>query len=413
MRPPAPVVGWPLVGALGVCLLVVTRVQAPDDVGAWAPAALQGEVVLAVDDVADGVLVGTRAGLHHLGETGGTTDLGVRGPVRAVAHDGRLAWIGTDDGVLRRADGRAPAVDGLAGVGVHAIDVRGGEVVVGAQDGVHRRTPSGRWERVWPAGEGTGSPVAAVLGTRRGVLFAHPDGLAVVSADGAVEVVRGGVTVLALGRWPGGRLWAGTRGGPLLLVSADEGRSWAPRATGLGFSALHAVAADPAGTGHLVAGGSGLADGTGNAGTQRTDDDGRTWRAQQDRLSNSHVYAVAARVEPLRLSVGLSGTTLHTSVRLPATTSRWYAGTNGGGVSSYRPDIPVLTALTRTGPYLRLAEPLVAGAALLLLLLPVYRRLARGPGRRPRSPPAPEWRRAPVPAPHPPITGTPPGGTTR
>lgn len=384
---------WPVAGALGVTLLAATRVELSPDLDRWAAGPLPGEVILALHDPGGGVLVGSRRGLHRLDPAGSSwRDLGVPGPVHALAGDatGRT-WLATDDGLLAlEADGRRSRPEGLEGVTVRAVDARDGTVVLGADTGLHRRGATGGWERLWPADGAPATAVTAVLATDHGVLFDHPEGLALAGTDGSVEVVVGGVDVVALGRWSASqeqRLWAGTRGAPLLLVSEDGGLTWQPRADGLGFSAVHDVAADPADDNRAVAAGSGLADGTGNAGTQLTEDRGATWQYRQDRLSNTHVLALQARQEPLRLHVRLAGTDASTSVPLPTATSRWYAGTNGSGVSTYRLPVPVVEALVAATPVLRVAEPVVAGTLLLACVLPAYRQLARGSPRSPRSPP--------------------------
>lgn len=365
-------------------LLVAGRLAPPADVGRWAPGPLSDEVVLALEPADDAVLVGTRRGLYRLDEAGSVRDLPVRGPVLALARDGARTWVGTDEGVLSMRDRRATP-EALTGVAVHALDARDGTVVAASDTGVHRRSPSGTWQQLWPTSGTAETSVATVLTTRHGILFDHPEGLALRHPDGSVDVVLPGVEVVALGRWPGpGAVWVGTRGGPLLMVSEDDGLTWQVRSDGLGFSAVHAVAPDPLDGGSLIAGGSGLADGTGNAGTQRTEDGGRTWRAEQNRLSNTHVYALLAREEPVRLGAGITGTALHGAAALPISTIRWYAGTNGGGVSTYRPESPLLTAAAEATPYLRLAEPVLAGVLLLAVLLPAYRHLDRTAVRRPR-----------------------------
>lgn len=382
---------WPVAGAVGLTLFAAARVEVSPDVDTWAAGPLPGEVVLALDDVRGAVLVGTREGLHRLEPAGRLRNLDVTGPVQALATDAAGTWVGTGDGVLRLdAEGTADRAErGLAGVAVHALDVAEDSVVAGAESGVHLRDAGGSWERLWPEQDGEASRVSAVLATSRGILFDHPQGLGLVHVDGTVEVVVEGVDVVALGSWPGADLvWAGTRGGPLLLVSDDEGLTWTERAEGLGFHAVHALAPDPQDPERAVAGGTGLADGTGNAGTQRTDDLGATWHVEQDRLSNTHVFALAARREPLRLHLRLAGTDVDTSLALPLTGTRWYAGTNGSGVATHRPDVPALTALGALTPYLRVAEPVLAGALLLAFVLPAYGHLTSSPARSaPRGPP--------------------------
>lgn len=382
---------WSLVGALGVSLAAAGRLEPPADLGTWAPEALADEVVLALADTGDAVLVGTRKGLYRMAGDGSLLDLGVPGPVLALAHDRGLTWVGTGQGLFSvRAAVPAAEPGSLSGVAVHALDARAGTVFAGSEAGVHRRTSSGDWEQLWSAaGGGVDATVTAVVSTDLGILFDHPEGLALRRADRSLDVVVRDVDVVSLGPWPvPGGVWAGTRGAPLLLVSIDHGRTWQPRSEGLGLGAVHDVVAAPSAEGRLVIGGSGLADGTGNAGPQWSDDGGRTWRAEQGRLTNTHVYALLAREEPVRLTTGIAGTTVHGTLPLPATTVRWYAGTNGSGVSASRPDVPVLDTAAEAVPYLRIAEPVLAGALLLAVLLPVYRRLSGSPSGSPRAPPA-------------------------
>lgn len=377
---------WLVVAALAVAVLAVSTTRLPSDVDSWQPAALAGEVVLSVlgDPGAPGdgnpgdVLVGTRTHLYRMSAAGAVVDLGVSGPVHAMTRASGGVWLGSDEGLLHMATTGAARVEALAGVEVLAVSTHGSSLAVGAGNGLHLRARDGALEQLWPLGADPGGPVGAVLGTDEGVLFAHPEGLALVRSDGLLSVVVPHVSVVSLGVWDDhGRLWAGTRGSPLLLVSDDGGATWEERAEGLGFSAVNAVARDPGDGDRIVAGGSGLADGTGNAGTQWSDDDGQTWQVRQDRLSNTHVYSLLAQRDALRVHLSPPGP-VQSSVPLPLDTARWYAGTNGSGVSTYRPGGPELTALRAAAPALRLLEPLTAGVLLLALLMPAYRHLKRG-----------------------------------
>lgn len=379
---------WLVVGVLGAAVVATSTTELPSDVDSWQPSALAGEVVFSLlgapDGTGDGgagdVLVGTRTQLYRMSPSGAVRALDVPGPVRAMTASGDGVWLGTEQGLLHLAsETDAARVEALAGVQVLALSAHGDALVVGAGDGLHRRASDGSLQRMWPADAGSGRAVEAVLPAGEGVLFAHPDGLALAGSDGSVSVLVPGISVVSLGRWDSDdELWAGTRGGPLLLVSEDGGATWDERGDGLGFSAVNAIARDPADGDRIVAGGSGLADGTGNAGTQWSDDDGRTWQVRQDRLSNTHVYALLAQRDSLRVHLSPPGPVAPSAVPLPLDTARWYAGTNGSGVSTYRPDVPALTALRATAPALRVLEPLVAGLLLLALLVPAYQHLKRG-----------------------------------
>lgn len=380
----------PAVGVLGLTMLAVTRVEPPTDLGSWTDGPLAGEIVLAMDTDGAAVVVGTASGLFRVEGDGSSEALGVPGPVHTVAAEaGAELWAGTDAGLVVVEEGADPVARAFAGDRVHSLDIHDTTAVAGTDSGVHRRTGNGDWQRVWPAADLPATAAGAVLDAPRGVVFAHPQGLALLRPDGAVDVVVPDVSVVALGRWSDdGALWAGTRGEPLLLRSTDGGLSWNSRSSGLGYTAVQAVAADPSTDGELLVGGSGLADGNGNAGIQRTDDDGATWTAEQDRLTSTHVYALATRTEPLRLDLRLAGTDAATSLPLPVSTTRWYAGTNGGGISTHRPDVAALDGLAAAAPFLAVLEPLLGGVLLLVVLVPAYHRLSRRRAPVPRGPPA-------------------------
>ncbi|MGB7447950.1 MAG: hypothetical protein WA892_02365 [Ornithinimicrobium sp.] len=381
----------PAVGILGFTVLAVTRVEPPTDLGSWIDGPLAGEVVLAMDNDGDAVVVGTRRGLFRVRGDGSSQHLDkVDGPVHTVAAqaDGEL-WAGTDDGLVV-VDGGSVKTLAFAGEAVMDLDVGQGTAVAGTDSGVHRMTSDGSWQRAWPAIDQPGTAVGAVLRAPRGLVFAHPQGLALLRPSGVVEIIVPAVSVVALGQWSDdGPLWAGTRGEPLLLRSTDEGSSWTPRSTGLGYTSVRAVAIDPATDGELLVGGTGLADGNGNAGIQRSNDDGTTWTAVQGRLTNTHVYALATRIEPLRVNLRLAGTNAAASLPLPVSTTRWYAGTNGGGVSTHRPDVAALHVLGAAAPFLSVLEPLWGGALLLIVLVTAYEHLRRSRQPTPRGPPTP------------------------
>ena len=140
MRPVVQVV----LAALGVGLVATVRLSPPEDIGTWAPAALSGEVVLALGGAHDGVLVGTARGLHHVSPDGTRRDLGVTGAVRALAAHADGTYVGTADGLLDLAPGAGSAAGPLpppvlGGTDVAAVDTAAGTVLVGAATGLLRQ----------------------------------------------------------------------------------------------------------------------------------------------------------------------------------------------------------------------------------------------------------------------------------
>lgn len=386
---------------LAVVVLTALRVQVPADLGTWAPAALPGEAVFVLEPTEDGLLAGTGQGLTVLGADGDVRRLAVEHRVDAVAPEAEGLLVGTSEGLLDVPLSGAPSrTVAFRGVAVHRLSNRGGELWAGTASGLHRRSADGRWQRSWPESSRPDQGVPAVLALDDAVLFAHPEGLALLDrATGTVDVVHRGVRVVSLSTQPGAggaeRLWAGLFGPPLLLLSVDGGRSWEPRSRGLGFVAVNTVVRDPSVPGRLLAGGSGIADGEGNAGTQTSDDLGRTWQVEQGRLSNTHVFALSSGREAVALTVRLAGLPGSAQLPLPLETGRVHAGTNGGGIYSSRPPVPLLRVPASALAVLRLLEPLLAGLVLLLCVAPAFRRLQRAgprrraPGRSPRptSPP--------------------------
>lgn len=367
--------------AVSAVLLVGGGLSLPVDLGTWAPAALPGQPVFALAPAADGILAGSGRGLLLLREDGSVRDLGVHARVNAIVHAPGTVLVGTVDGVLALpvtgATIGAATRAGLAGGEVLALATAEGVTWAGSATGLYWAAPGGPWQRAWPESGRPGSPVPAVLVVGGMVLFSSPDQLSVYDpVTGTLRVVADGVSVVSLSATAGrSHLWAGLRGSPLLLSSSDAGRTWQPRSEGLGFTAVNAVISDPSGSGRLIAGGSGLADGSGNAGVEVSDDDGRTWRARQNRLSNTHVFALLGRPEALRLGLQVPGLPGSASLALPVHAGRTYAGTNGGGVYSQRPSNALVGALAAGRPALRLVEPLLAGLLVLACVLAAYRRL--------------------------------------
>lgn len=383
--------GYTGLAVLGVSALAVPRVSFPPDTGTWAPLALPASSVSAVVGTPHGVLAAHGDRLTRVGPDGATTGLDVPAPVRSVAVDGAEVYAGTTDGIvllpLDGGDSRAAGLDGLA---VHALDVHDGVLYAGTDQGLHRRLADGTWSRLWPppaAPAEPARPVTAVLAVPDAVVFVYDGAVLRWSGDAPADTVvdRTPAPVVSLSRGGrGGQLWAGLRGEPLLLKSEDGGRTWTPSGKGLGLSAVNDVLTDPVRPERVLVAGSGLADGTGNAGVERSTDAGRSWHTAQDRLSNTHVFDLESRVEPLRLAVSLPGVAGTGHLALPVRQHRTYAATNGGGIYSISPSTVATRTFVSLHPMFRIAEPLLLGLLALLCLVPAYTRLTRA-GTRARG----------------------------
>ena len=384
--------GYTGLALLSMTVLAAPRVSFPADTGTWAPLALPATSVTELVALDNGVLAahGTRLTLVRPGGTVSVFD--VPAPVRAVAVADDRVYAGTTDGVVGvPLDGDWVRPAGLQGTTVHAIATDGDVVYAGSDEGLHRRDGAGGWARLWPAAAGHARVVSAVLSVPGAVLFVADRSVLRWTGGPQAEVVLRRPEAPAVSLSVGaraGQVWAGLRGGPLLLESRDAGRTWTARGDGLGFSTVNDVAGDPARPDRLLAGGSGLADGTGNAGVEESSDGGLSWQTDQGLLSNTHVFAVEARREPLHLEVTLPlvGTAWHPA--LPTEHVRAYAATNGGGVYSSAPSSALGRTVGSLHPVLRVAEPLMLGLLVLLVVVPGYARLARaGTHRRdnPRS----------------------------
>jgi hypothetical protein len=384
--------GYTALALLGATALAAPRVSFPEDTGTWAPLALPATSVTALEATDDGVLAAHGTRLTLVRPDGTVSGFDVPAPVRAVAVMDDRIYTGTTKGVVMvPLDGARVRAAGLQGITVHAIAVDGGVMYAGSDEGLHRRDETGRWVRLWPVAAGRPRAVAAVLTVPGAVLFV---------ADGSVLRWAGGTpTATVVGASPApavslsvgsrlGQVWAGLRGGRLLLRSGDAGLTWTARGSGLGFSAVNDVVGDPTRPERLLAGGSGLADGTGNAGVEQSTDGGASWHTDQGLLSNTHVFAVETRQEPLRLEVTLPLVERAWHPRLPMEQVRSYAATNGGGVYSSAPPSAVARTLASLHPVLRVAEPLLLGLLALLVLVPTYARLA-GAGTPGRDTPRP------------------------
>lgn len=372
-----------LAALAAVVILLRLEVSAPPDTGTWTPGPLQGEVVHSLLGTPERVVAGTQDGAYVLSVNGETERIpGLPGPVHALAANGTETYAATDDGVyVLPEDGGPAGRDGLSGSLVRDLSASDSRLFAATDDGLYERS---LYERVGDGCERTRpGPANAVLATRDGAVVGASEGLFRVDAAGRPERVWSGGAVESLAR-SGGDLWAGLRGESKLLVSVDSGRSWEPRDAGMRLETVNTLVADPRDPDRLFAGGSGLADGENLAGVMESEDGGESWSAEQNRLSNTHVYALATRREPLRLEVSLPPALGARSLDLPLETTRFYAGTNGSGVYTYRPTPRSLSLLSPLRPAARFAEPILAGAILLALVWFLYygREPARKPGGR-------------------------------
>lgn len=379
--------GYTGLALLGMTALAAPRVSFPADTGRWAPLALPATSVTELVALDDGVLAAHGTRLTWVSPGGIVSGFDVPAPVRAVAVTGDTVYAGTTDGLVSvPLDGDTARPAGLQGTTVHTVATDGDVVYAGSDEGLHRRDETGGWARLWPAAPGQRRVVSAVVNMPGAVLFA---------ADGSVLRWTGGpkadivlrrpdapVVSLSVGARPG-QAWAGLRGGPLLLESRDAGRTWTTRGDGLGFSTVNDVAGDPTHPDRLLAGGSGLADGNGNAGVEESRDGGLSWQTDQGLLSNTHVFAVDAREEPMRVELTLPLVERTWHLPLPERQVRSYAATNGSGVYSAAPSSALARAVGFLHPALRIAEPLLLGLLALVVLVPAYVRLTRAgaPGR--------------------------------
>jgi hypothetical protein len=373
-------VAWASLALLGAGVLAAPRVAFPADTGTWAPLALPATSVDTTAVTDRGILAAHDDGLTLVGGHGMTVPVEVPAPVRSVAVHGDLAYVGTTDGLVALPlDGRPARRAGLDGVGVHALAVGHGVLYAGTARGLHRRAVHGRWTRIWPRPDARHRPVTALVAVGDTVVFLHDDSVHRWRGSGTEVVIDAAdhqAVSLSRGYRPG-QVWAGLRGGALLLESEDSGETWTARGEGLGFSAVNDVTSVAGSAKLLLAGGSGLADGAGNAGVQVSRDGGRSWQSEQNRLSNSHVFAVESRQERLTVEVTLPVLDRSWHPALPRWHERSYAATNGGGVYSIRRSTAMTRTLASLHRTLRTAEPVLLGLLALVSLVPAYARLAR------------------------------------
>lgn len=370
----------------GLWLLFGLDVAVPDDTGTWSPESLPGEVVHSLAESPGALLAGTESGLYELRPGSAPRRVpGMPGRVYALTRDGEEVHAGTAEGVYTLPSSGIPERRGLEGRRVNSLDVSEGRLHAATDGGLYREVRQGDWDRVWPV-VAEACPVNAIVATSGGVLAGTEEGILRVRED-AVESLWDRSAVVHLTQIdpePGTgkeELWAGLRGGAQLLRSENDGTTWSEAGGDVGLQAVNALVPDPAGGGRLYIGGSGLADGDGTAGVMTSDDGGETWQTEQNRLSNTHVLSLAARRERLAVELSLPPLLEARSLALPASGTRFYAGTNGSGVYAHRPLGPAFSLFEILGAGARFAEPLIFGLLLLVVGWKLYHG-RRYPGRR-------------------------------
>lgn len=378
-----------VVAAVATWVLSV-EVGAPADVGRWAPVALDGLALTAVGTVDDALVVGGPTGARRLDDAG-VTDLEVDANVNDLLEEEDELLAATGEGVLALAEPGAHRVLALDGEPVDALLHHDGAVLAVAGGGV-----------VDVAGD------AAVLGPDAGVraaasvdgdlLLGLDDGVGRLDEDGQLQRLWDGPAVDLLAGVPDGggkRLLAAVRESEPLLAASDPGGPWEASDDGIRVATVEAIAEGFDGDGHVLAGGTGLDDGeTGErGGVADSDDSGRTWTNEQDRLAAVHVYDFTTRDEPLRLEVALAGRDLGT-VAVPLQRPYTYAGTNGAGLYRRQPELPGAAAAAALEPTGRLLAPAALGALALWTGWQGFQRLAgRAPAKRPDVRPGHDTRR--------------------
>lgn len=365
-----------------VWFLVSFDLSAPRDIDAWSPGALQGDVVHSLMESRGVLFAGAHSGLYELHPDGSVKLVsGVPGPVYTLEDADNNLYAGTGDGVYSVSPSESSTNhDGLASVQVRDLAFAGTYLYAATDEGLYERQEQGDWLDRWPE-NGMPEPVNAVLARENGAVIGTEEGISSIYANkGLVNSLWDGGPVVALARSDAGsaageaRIWAGTRGDPLLLRSEDAGESWREFGDEIRLDTVHAMSADPSKAERLFVGGSGLADGTGTAGVMNSDDGGKSWRTEQNRLSNTHVLSLLAREEVLTVEVSLPPVIESRSLALPVDGTRFYAGTNGSGVYTYRVPGSLIAFLGVLQPGVRLLEPLLAGLLLLIVTWKVYYR---------------------------------------
>ncbi|MBA2442093.1 MAG: hypothetical protein H0V53_06775 [Rubrobacter sp.] len=369
--------------------LFALEVSVPADMGTWSPTALEGEVVYSLAQSSGSLLAGTQNGLYSVNADGSAYPLPeVPGPVYALERDRGDLYAGTGEGVyLVSPSGEEVHREGLADLAVRDLAVTGEGLYAATDIGLYEKAGVDGWRRVWSGNEGL-RQVNAILEVDGGILIGGEEGLFRAEGTGEVDRVREGAVVsLSRQEVSSERVWAGFRGDPLLLVSEDGGYTWSAAGREVGLNAVNDLVAGPRGEGRLSIGGSGLDDGEGTAGVMTSEDGGESWQTERNRLSNTPVLSLLLGRDHLAIELSLPPLFESRPFSLPADGSRFYAGTNGTGVYTYREPGLLLSLLGGLRSSSRLLEPLLVGLAILATTLAVYYRRRRARER-------PVWKRA-------------------
>ncbi len=348
-----------------------TDMTLPPDLGGWRPAALPGELVYDLAEIEGDRYAAAHTGLYDLsGEEPAEPFGDLPTPVVRIAQDGKAVLAGTYHGIYRLGVEGDVSLDGLAEQRVNDLAHSASRWLAATDDGAYERV-EGDWVRRWPLDED--ARVLTIAGWEGGLLVGTRDGITRVDLDREVaeqawegEVVR---SLIPDDRdEQAGRIWAGIVEGDVLLASDDDGRSWEAAGDGIRLLSAQDVRSDPADPDRLVVGGTGVDDGELLGGVMTSEDGGRTWESEPNRLSNTHVYRLAVDREPLTVTVGWPFTARATSVVLPVDITRFRAATNGAGVYTFADPPTALSMLATLQPAVRVVEPLVVGGIFLALV---------------------------------------------
>jgi hypothetical protein len=360
-----------------IALGALTELEAPGDVGTWAPVALDGSALSAVVATSAGMMVGGHAGVALVSADGRVRDLGIEDRVHDLHALDDAVLAATDDGV-RWIDRETGDLRDLGPRGrVDEVTMAPSGVLARANEAVLRLDDDGTWEPVLGSGANTVTVIAD------DVIVGLDGGLAVIAPDGRIEWLLEGppihhVAVTDLGGDT--RMFAASHEHPRIWAAPGPIGPWQPSDDGLRLATVEAVASDPD-RGLVFAAGTGLADGEQTGGVAQSDDAGRTWRDRDDRLAAVQVYDLAVRTEPLRVNVSIAGTDI---ARMPVTLprTRTYAATNGAGLYAMQAPLP-FAGSGSTLPISRIIVPIALG---VLALTAAWRAFGAVSGPRRHAP---------------------------